>query len=257
MDRSLLGDFQLDWRLAGKAEQTAKNYVQHLNELLDQYPNPDLNDVKTWLTQVQTPVARRKRGQAVRAFGKWAEECQYDVFGWWKRVPLAKETQRPQETATEADYKKALTAATTLRDKALIEVLWSCGLRRSELATLLVEDVNLADGLLVVRKSKTGKPRIVPLGLAARNAVRRQIGVRKSGLVFGVTPNGIRLTLRRLGAPSAHAWRRGWAVQSLRIGVSETSVRTIAGWTGGAMVARYTKALAEELAHDEFQRLWR
>ncbi len=257
MDRSLLSDFQLDWRLAGKSEQTAKNYVQHLNELLDRYPDPTLSDVKTWLTQVQTPVARRKRGQAVRAFGKWAQDCEYEVFGWWKQVPLAREPQRPQQTVTEADYKKALTAASTLRDKALIEVLWSCGLRRSELASLLVEDVNLADGLIVIRKSKTGRPRIVPLSLAARNVLRRQIGVRKSGLVLGMTSNAIRLSLRRLGIPSAHAWRRGWAVQSLRLGVSETSVRTIAGWTGGAMVSRYTKALAEELAHDEFQRLWK
>jgi integrase len=256
MDRSLLGDFQLDWRLAGKAEQTAKNYVQHLNELLDQYPNPDLNDVKAWLTQVQTPVARRKRGQAVRAFGKWAEESQYDAFGWWKRVPLAKETQRPQETATEADYKKALTAATTLRDKALIEVLWSCGLRRSEIAGLMVTDVNLAEGFLVVRNSKTGKPRIAPLSPGARHALRRHLKGKPDGLVFGMTTNAIRLCLQRLQAPSAHAWRRGWAVQCLRLGVSEASVRAVAGWTSGAMVARYTRALSEELAVAEFVRSW-
>ena len=60
----------------------------------------------------------------------------------------------------------------------------------------------------------------------------------------------------RLGAPSAHAWRRGWAVQALRSGVSETSVRAAAGLSSGAMVARYTSALSEELAIDEFQRCW-
>jgi integrase/recombinase XerD len=256
MDRSLLGDFQLDWRLAGKAEQTAKNYVQHLNELLDRYPDPDLNDVKTWLTQVQTPVARRKRGQAVRALGKWAEECQYGVFGWWKRVPLAKETQRPQETVTEADYKKALTAATTLRDKALIEVLWSCGLRRSEIARLQVDDVNLGEGLIIIRTSKTGKPRIAPLSPGARHALRRHLKGNPDGQVFGMTNNAIRLCLQRLQAPSAHAWRRGWAVQSLRLGVSEASVRAVAGWSSGAMVGRYTRTLSSELAVDEFERAW-
>jgi integrase len=59
-----------------------------------------------------------------------------------------------------------------------------------------------------------------------------------------------------LGAPSAHAWRRGWAVQALRSGVSETSVRAAAGWSSGAMVARYTRALSGELAVEEFQRRW-
>ena len=37
-------------------------------------------------------------------------------------------------------------------------------------------------------------------------------------------------------------------MQSLRSGVSETSVRAAAGWSGEAMVARYTRALLGELA---------
>jgi integrase len=66
----------------------------------------------------------------------------------------------------------------------------------------------------------------------------------------------VRLLLQRLNAPSAHAWRRGWAVHALRNGVSETSVRAAAGWTSGAMVSRYTSALSGELAVEEFQRSW-
>ncbi len=42
----------------------------------------------------------------------------------------------------------------------------------------------------------------------------------------------------------------------LRLGVSETSLRAAAGWSSGAMVARYTRALSGELAVDEFQRVW-
>ena len=33
-----------------------------------------------------------------------------------------------------------------------------------------------------------------------------------------MTGNAIRLRLARLDAPSAHAWRRGWAVRALRAG---------------------------------------
>jgi hypothetical protein len=42
----------------------------------------------------------------------------------------------------------------------------------------------------------------------------------------------------------------------LRRGVSETSVRAAAGWSSGAMLARYTRALSGELAMDEFQKAW-
>ena len=256
MDKSLLGEFRLDWLLAGKAEQTANNYVSGLTLLLEQFPEPSLADVKTWLASIESIVSRRKRGQAVRAVGQWAESNGYDVFSWWIRVPLAREIKQPQETATETDYRTALQATKTLRDKALIEVLWSCGLRRSEIARLEISDVNFSEGFLVVRTSKTGKPRIAPLSPSARHALRKHIGKRSQGSLFGMTTNAIRLCLQRLGAPSAHAWRRGWAVQALRSGVSETSVRAAAGWSSGAMVARYTSALSGELAVKEFQRSW-
>jgi integrase len=256
MDISLLREFQLDWRLAGKAERTATDYCSAIISLLTQHPEPTLNDVKAWIASTTSVVGRRKRGQAVRAFGKWSNTNDYDIFTWWKMVPLAKETMRPQETTSEIDYKNALCAASTLRDKALIEVLWSCGLRRSEIARLEVSDVNFSEGFLIVRTSKTGKPRIAPLSPSARHALRKHIGKRSQGSLFGMTTNAIRLCLQRLGAPSAHAWRRGWAVQALRSGVSETSVRAAAGWSSGAMVARYTRALSGELAVKEFQRSW-
>ena len=37
---------------------------------------------------------------------------------------------------------------------------------------------------------------------------------------------------------------------------SVTSVRAAAGWSSGAMVARYTRALSGELAVEEFRRSW-
>jgi len=257
MDRSLLSEFELDWRLAGKADRTVKDYCTSLKDLLKQFEEPTVTEVKTWIAMTNSQVCRRKRGQAVRAFGQWAKSNGYDFFAWSNQVPLAKEVMRPQKTVVEADYHEALKHAQTTRDKALVEVLWSCGLRRMEITRLVIEDANFTEGFLIVRTSKTGKPRVAPLSPAARHALRKHIGKRTQGSIFGMTPNAIRLCLQRLDAPSAHAWRRGWAVQALRDGVSETSVRAAAGWSGGAMVVRYTRALSQELAIAEFQRAWK
>ena len=256
MNRSLLDEFGLDWRLGGKATQTATNYIDALNKLIDMFAEPTLANVKEWITSIDSQSSRRKRGQAVRAFGQWSQTNGYDMFDWWKQVPLAKEVMRSQQTAVPADYLLALKQAHTTRDKALIEVLWSCGLRRMEIARLAIDDVNFVDGFLIVRTSKTNRPRVAPLSPGARHALRRHIGKRTQGSLFNMTTNAIRLCLQRLDAPSAHAWRRGWAVQALRSGVSEASVRAAAGWSSGAMVARYTRALSGELAVDEFQRVW-
>ena len=256
MDTSLLREFQLDWKLSGKAPRTAHDYVAAVLDLLGKYPEPTLPDVKQWIASTSSQPTQRKRGQAIRAVGKWAESQQYECFNWWRQVPLIKEKTKPQNTVTETDYQKALKNACTLRDIALVEVLWSTGLRRSEIERLQIADINLADSFLLVRTSKTGKPRVVPLSPQARNALRRHLKGRVSGSVFQMTSNAIRLCLQRLGAPSAHAWRRGWAVRALRAGVSETSVKAAAGWSSGAMVSRYTNSLSGEIALEEFSRSW-
>ena len=256
MFKALVSEFVLDWRLSGKAAQTAINYSKFLFSLAEFDCDPNLVAAKEWVSKSESVSVRRKRAQSVRAFGAWAETNNYEVFSWWKHVHLARETEHPQNTAVESDYLEALKKVSTLRDRAVIEVLWSCGLRRSELTKLSAEDVNFAEGFLIVRTSKTGRPRVAPLSPAARHAVRKHLGKRTQGSLFGMTPNAVRLLLQRLHAPSAHAWRRGWAVQALRSGVSETSVRAAAGWSSGAMVARYTRALSGELAVEEFQRSW-
>ncbi len=254
--RYLLDEFEYDWKLEGKAASTVKLYRAQLSELFEGHEAIDSLMVKQWMSEKPTQPMRRKRSQAIRAFGAWAEKNEIEGFNWWRLIPVEKEINRPQETSTQTDYKKAVVAASTLRDKALVEVLWSCGLRRSEIARLDIADVNFSEGFLIVRTSKTGKPRIAPLSPSARHALRKHIGKRSQGSLFEMTTNAIRLCLTRLGAPSAHAWRRGWAVQALRSGVSETSVRAAAGWSSGAMVARYTNALSGELAVEEFRRSW-
>lgn len=256
MNTHLVDEFVLDWKLSGKAAASVDAYAKDLIEFFAQTPKPCLTSTKSWLNQTPFTSRRRKKAQAIRAFSAWATMNAISGFEWWRQVPIAKEKQLPQRTATKDDYLLAIKRAKNSRDKAIIETLWSTGLRRSELCALLTEDIDFLSGFVLVRTSKTGKPRIVPLSPAARRAIRIHLRGRKTGSVFGITPNGVRLLLQRLDAPSAHAWRRGWAVHALRNGVSETSVRAAAGWSSGAMVARYTSALSGELALTEFERTY-
>jgi len=256
MDTSLIDEFELDWRLAGKAPQTAKDYAKYLRQLLDVHSEPTLQQARQWLLECQSHATRRKRAQAIRAFGTWSSSAGYGAMSWWRSIRVPRDIQRPQPTATIEDYRKARELFTTAKMTAIVEVMWSCGLRRGELARLEIEDINFAESFLVVRRSKTGVPRVCPLSPTARQALRRCVGSRLSGSVLGMSSNAIRLALQRAGLPACHAWRRGWAVHALRCGVSETSVRAVAGWASGAMVSRYTRALSSELARTEFAQRW-
>ena len=257
MKLSWIDEFVSDWVLSGKSATTANAYKKNLILLLKYCSDPQLIDIKKWLTDAQTKEVCRKRAQSARAFGSWCEKVGLEEFGFWKQIPVQKIEIKPQCTVVEADYKKALSKCTTTRDIALVEMLWSTGMRREELARACIEHIDFAGGFIVVPTSKNGRPRIVPLSPKLIQAMRKLIGRRESGPVLNMSGNAIRQRLRRMGAPTAHAWRRGWAVQALRNGVSETSVKAAAGWSSGEMVARYTRALSGELAVEEFRRSWR
>jgi integrase/recombinase XerD len=65
------------------------------------------------------------------------------------------------------------------RNKAIIEVLYSCGLRVSELINLRISDVNLKKGYLRVR-GKGDKERLVPIGVSAIKEIEHYLSQRKA-----------------------------------------------------------------------------
>lgn len=246
-------EFQADWRLAGKAATTAETYAMYLRQL-DQavQGGVTLHAAKAWVAEAASPRTARAKASAIRAFGKWAVANDGPDWSWYQRVPLASVAVTPQRTVTRDDYEAATRAATTPRDRLVVELLWSSGCRVSELTRLTFDDVSLTDRCVMVRRTKTGKPRLAPISEKACRLIRRL--PHTNGFVLNMTRGAIQQLMRRLGAPLPHAWRRGWAVESLRSGVSETSLKAAAGWSSVAMVARYTTAMSAELAMSEFRR---
>ena len=92
-----------------------------------------------------------------------------------------------------------------LRDRALLELFYSSGLRLSELCALRWRDLDLDDGLVTVL-GKGNKQRSVPVGSHARNALtawRADTGAGNDAPVFPgrhgpITPRAVQLRLRQL-----------------------------------------------------------
>ncbi|MGI8558101.1 MAG: site-specific tyrosine recombinase [Solirubrobacteraceae bacterium] len=74
------------------------------------------------------------------------------------------------------------TAAPALRDRALLEIMYACGLRASEAIGLQVGDVDLEAGMLRAR-GKGAKERVVPVGREALAAMRAYLGRGRPALV--------------------------------------------------------------------------
>ncbi len=101
----------------------------------------------------------------------------------------------------------------TSRDRAIMELLYSSGLRLAELVSLDPCDVDLADGTVRVT-GKGNKTRIVPVGRQARDAIRNWLKQRGS-LAGGEEPAlfvGIRG--KRISPRTVQARVRHWAVKT-------------------------------------------
>lgn len=250
-----LDRFAAHWAITDRAPATLKEYKRYINQLLAATQTPTQLDVETWLAAETSVSVRRMKGRAIRAFGKWLTKSGDGRLSWWNQIPLAKEVEKEQPTVTQQEYFQIRIMDLPPIVRLIVELLWSTGVRRIELAALLTKDVNLDERTILVRKTKTDEPRYVPITDEAAVEIERHLQTHHGSLLIGRSSEAIRKLLRRHKIPSSHPWRRGWAVDSLIIGMNEVNVRTAGGWRSGAMVARYTKKHKQHVAMTQFRKL--
>jgi len=150
-----------------------------------------------------------------------------------------------------------------LRDRAILETLYSAGLRVSELTGLDVTDVDLDDGVATVR-GKGRRERLALLGTDAVRAVRLWLAVRgalRPGPALFLNKNGTRLTSRSVGRllekylaqagldlrTSPHTLRHSFATHLLDNGADIRSVQEMLGHRSLATTQIYTHVTTKKL----------
>ncbi|UTH76813.1 tyrosine recombinase XerC [Chromobacterium sp. IIBBL 290-4] len=102
--------------------------------------------------------------------------------------------------------------ALSVRDRAIYELIYSCGLRLSETVALNLEDVDWNDQLLRVR-GKGGKIRLTPIGAEALNCLKEWLAPR-SGIAADEPALFIGRHGRRLGGRQVEKRLRDWAIRT-------------------------------------------
>lgn len=143
-----------------------------------------------------------------------------------------------------------------LRDRAILEMLYSCGLRVSELTGLAIGDLDLSGGMVRVL-GKGSKERIVPVGSRALEAVRRYLEWRGelagSGPLF-LNTRGQRINRRsvarivdahvlRIAAfkrISPHILRHTFATHMLEGGADLRAIQELLGHASLSTTQKYT-----------------
>jgi integrase/recombinase XerD len=159
------------------------------------------------------------------------------------------------------------TEPAALRDRALLELMYACGLRASEATDLHVSDLDLEVGVLRTR-GKGSKERVVPIGGAAARAVAaylragrpRLMGDRIEPRLFlnhrgaGLTRQGLYKIVQRHARAagldsrmSPHTLRHTFATHLLAGGCDLRSLQEMLGHSDIATTQLYTHLSAERL----------
>jgi len=181
----------------------------------------------------------------------------------WMRLPgtLNREEMTRLLAAPAGD------SPSSVRDAAMMELLYACGLRVSELISLTTNSINWQAGYLLVR-GKGNKERVVPVGQTALAALDLYVGKirpgflkkRLSGTLFlnrfgsGLTRQGLWKIVKKYAALSGlggkvhpHTFRHSFATHLLEGGADLRSVQAMLGHADISTTQIYTHVTRERL----------
>ena len=201
------------------------------------------------------PATIARKLAAVRAFLRHAlgKERVPDASFAPRRPLRLPDAPRPQEVDGELDALDGH-APLAIRNRTLVELVYSAGLRSQEAVDLDLADVDFDQELVHVR-GKGGKERVVPLGEEASLAlavylrdVRPQLARGAENALF-LSANGRRLdtsTLRRL-LPHPHRLRHAFATHLLEGGADLRTIQELLGHSSLSTTQIYSHVDARRL----------
>lgn len=256
-------------------EQFQQHLLERDAEILGDVCRVDVFLLRRWLSSLarqvtSTTIARKVA--STRAFFRFLEKRHILRKNPAKMLESPK-VRRPLPTFLNTDAAKEVVETPSretpdgLRDRAMLELLYGGGLRVSELASLRIADIDLAQGEVRVL-GKGRRERLVPVGPAAIDAVRAWL-TRRGEMADPQAPTDILLLSTRgsplsvrsiqtlvhrygmLGAGRAdlhpHALRHTCATHMLDGGASLRAIQEQLGHASLATTQRYTHVSLESV----------
>jgi site-specific recombinase XerD len=282
-----------------RSSKTINNYSHYLNRLVDFAGDIKLSDIddelirkwRLWLNRLGTntsdemsKVTQNYHLIALRSFLKFCAKRNYEVMPADK-IELAR-TKRPQVTFLTAEELQRLAAQPKtdilngLRDKAIIELLFSSGLRVSELVGLDRDHINLKRREFMVR-GKGQKDRPIFISTEAAEWIEKYLEMRQdntkplfirysgnkkvdlSGNYHRLTARSVQRMVARYALlagitkhVSPHTLRHSFATDLLMNGADLRSVQAMLGHSNISTTQIYTHVTDPHLkaVHEKFHR---
>ncbi len=182
---SYLGFF-IAWceaRSIARPQEVTKPMIDRYQRHLFHFRQPKNGKPLTFSAQLQ-------RLTPVRAYFKWLTRQNVLLWNPASELELPRQEKRlPKHVLTIDEAERVLDMpnvgdAIGLRDRAILETLYSTGIRRMEVIGLLLYDLDGERGTLMVRQGKGKKDRMVPIGERAVAWIARYVSETRGSLVM-------------------------------------------------------------------------
>jgi integrase/recombinase XerD len=275
-------------RVQGAAIATVESRAAAVDQLLIFLEQSGVTDVRTvtretlrayqtWLqSHPYSPWTVLSRIEGVRRFFGWLEEIDALLVNPCAALVTPKMGDRlPRSVLTPSQAKAVLAVPDTqtkkgLRDRALLEVFYSTGLRLGEVTRLSVHDVDTRTGFVRVTKGKGAKDRVVPLGRKAADYVAEYLkqvraawskdqrderalwlswkaphGPLKDQAIAAIVKDCLRVC--GIAHGRAHLWRHTCATHLVASGANIAYVQRLLGHRSLETTQRYTRVALPEV----------
>lgn len=256
----------------GRSLKTIENYDRYLKRFFEFAKTDSPADItedlvrkyRLYLNRVGDSTLSRKTQNyyviALRSFLKYLSRHDIESLDA-EKIELAKIAPRELDLLDTVDLEALLLAPKgddemALRDRAILEMFFSTGLRIAELCSLKIDDVNLERGEFSVR-GKGGKIRVVFLSDRAKKALKIYKDKRSDvddDHLFPITPRSIQRMIHKYAISvgiakkvTPHVLRHAFATDLLQNGADLRSVQALLGHANIATTQIYTHFTDKQL----------
>ena len=209
----------------------------------------------------------------LKTFFKWLARENHILYNPASELQLPKQPKHLPRTILSVPEVEAIlnqaepNNAQGLRDRAMLETLYSTGMRRMELPGLALYDVDLTRRLVFVREGKGRKDRVIPIGERACAWVEKYVTEARPQLIVAntqalfvsdygeaITPEFVAAKVKRymqfagIDKPGAtHLFRHACATHMLENGADTRFIQALLGHSNLATTQIYTHVSIEKL----------
>ena len=257
----MLDKLATELKLRGFSENTVKSYNFHVQKFLN-FTKKDLekidnDDVRTYLAYL---ISEKKLAPSSVGLVKAALVFYFhEVLGRkFIDVKTPKRAKQVPIVLTKEEIKLLLNSTDNFKHKLLLELLYSSGLRLSELINLRTEDLEIKDKVGWVRRGKGAKDRLIILSEKVSKDLIKFLKERK-GFVFEgqsghLSKRAVQKMLAELAKKSGiakhvhpHMLRHSFATHLLEAGVDIRKIQELLGHASISTTEIYTKVSTAEL----------